>query len=76
MFTSQDLEDLHDHFIVHRSNNLTLRAEVLWSALKTIFDATRSATAQLRYTMNRRYFKLLMVSVYFQSFSMPFEQFS
>ena len=67
MFTSQDLNDLHDHFVGHRSNNLALRLKVLWSALKTIYDATRSATGQLAHTMNRGYFKFLMVSVYFQS---------
>ena len=76
MFTSQDLDDLHDHFVVHRSNNLALRSKLLWSAMKTIYDATRHATAQLTRTMNRGYFKFLMVSVYSQSLWMLFDQFS
>ena len=75
MFISQDLDDLHDHFVVHRSNNLALRSKVLRSALKTIYDATRSATAQLTHTMNRGYFKFLMVSVYSQSLWMLFDRF-
>ncbi|KAG4429629.1 hypothetical protein IFR05_014890, partial [Cadophora sp. M221] len=53
MLTLKELDDLHDHFKLCKSDNGTIKSQATWSALKVTYGRISSSITRWKHTLAR-----------------------